>query len=467
MSADLMGYPLTISSIVFGCITFVSLIWFTLRIKKEPIKSRTPMLVYPSAIYCVYATIILSFTEELRSNNKSNEKVFSIACRLSYWNLIFIPTFWLLPHFSRATILYFRSKWAVWILHAKTDSFEKKSYSSQENSVDEKERTEDYPTNKNKNKNCCQRTASFFSFQNFKLYTSPAYHFTVFILVNFITFIAGGISDSLDPSECSVSMLYIAIIETCLIIIGWIFACVKLYKIEDGYYIKQEFTMYAIFIPLYLISVSVTGFFGPSWVAPLFFLLFFFVSLLTSVIFPTVLTYSKIYAMSHHHFSYGVESRGRSSSERSNIVSFDEIFEYPEMLSEFTAFSTKLWCVENLLFYLDVRQFETLHTTEQKELEKRAKAIHKTYLRPDSIKLVNLDAIVFKNIEEKLERGEINKNMFDDAKINIEKLLKYDTFVKWQYVGKGTFHKKTRDQTRDISSVSVKLQTHEPNLQVN
>jgi len=80
---------------------------FSLRLRREPIASRSPALVFvPPLYFLVDLAVRAHFYEQLERGGD-----LTLACKLVEWSSLFFLPFLTFPFFLRASILYYRYRW--------------------------------------------------------------------------------------------------------------------------------------------------------------------------------------------------------------------------------------------------------------------------------------------------------------------------------------------------------------------
>lgn len=105
----------------------------------------------------------------------------------------------------------------------------------------------------------------------------------------------------------------------------------------------------------------------------------------------------------------------------------------PEFLDSFKDYLTKTYCMENLLFYLETRDFEA-NWAERSEEERKAEAqrIYDTFVRPGSELEVNLDETTRELIAQNLKGEAIPADFYEKSGRETYTLMETDSFSKWK-----------------------------------
>ncbi len=117
---------------------------------------------------------------------------------------------------------------------------------------------------------------------------------------------------------------------------------------------------------------------------------------------------------------------------------FNDLLDDEELRREFQVYLVKIFCVENLFFYLDVNKFLKLDFSDQDLVTKEAQRLVEVYLADDEIATmpVSIDYNLKKDIEQRVAECEmVTPDLFNTAKSEIEQLLKL-SFAQWKNTSK-------------------------------
>jgi hypothetical protein len=114
-------------------------------------------------------------------------------------------------------------------------------------------------------------------------------------------------------------------------------------------------------------------------------------------------------------------------------VQFERVMEDAEICKLFKQFLEKAQCVDAMLFLEAVKQFE--NSSEDRMSQRRSTAIniYKTFVERDSIQEINIASTIVSPIDQYFKSingsgGEINSDIFSDAKLSITKQLKEHSY---------------------------------------
>jgi len=308
-----MASPYIIFLSLYAAHVVIGLSLLASRMKHEPIRSRTPSLLFPSAFYGLLTVLLITLLQEAKDA--------TLLCSLSVWNsIIFVPS-WLSPHFLRAFILYNQFRWNQEKMAFSEDIL--KSYSSLQVQ-------ETCPEPRN-----IRQTES--RLKRYRLFTSPLFNFALFVFIFVVNAAVGAAlfygnpapipEDALEnPAECLGWVLYLVIVHLVLEIVGLLVSSIMLWKVQDGYFIKQEFTVYffflSIFVVCFLVIFSVPSLSGKLENPLLFTSIFFLFTF--SVYFPFFLSFTKRFTSKARQEESEGSSTETTMDETPNILKMSE-----------------------------------------------------------------------------------------------------------------------------------------------
>jgi len=475
---------------IYACHVIIGLSLLTSRLDREPIRSRTPSLLYPSAFYGLLTVLMVSyFQEQIDAGNTDP----LLICQVSIWNsIIFVPS-WLSPHFLRAFILYHQLRWNQEKIDLTADLTRSRlqgHVAPSPQGLLEKERGE--------------LRALTRRLKRYRLFTSPWFNFAVFATIFVVNAGIGagllyGNRDAIPenfvrPADCFGWVLYLVIFHCVMVVVGMATCTVMLWKGQDGYFIKQEFTVYLVFLTLFvlafLVIFSVPSLAGTVENPVLFasvFMLFSF-----SVYFPYALSFTRRFSRP------APPPLSPSSSElREREIAMEEVEDLSKMkekdlfhramrderlFQELKDFAASLFCVENILFLRAVEYYEEVTRQEDEEERNETKEAHENgqdkqegkeqedqnhkgekqeegererrererererermggkvarrikqeFLLPYTISEINIDGNVKDHLIDRIDRGDFAPDLFREAKGLVTSLVVYDTIPRWQ-----------------------------------
>ena len=94
-------------------------------------------------------------------------------------------------------------------------------------------------------------------------------------------------------------------------------------------------------------------------------------------------------------------------------ITLRTIISNEQYLQMFREVTIQYWCVESLLFVVDVERYKIL--LEDAQREKHARVIANNYLRSDSPLFINIPADMAKKIQERIANGDFATTLFNTA----------------------------------------------------
>ena len=129
----------------------------------------------------------------------------------------------------------------------------------------------------------------------------------------------------------------------------------------------------------------------------------------------------------------GTSERIRPMSGLNQINSwaanFDNLLIDPKGVAIFTEFLKKEFAEENIIFYQLCQDFKALF--DYHEMRELAMKIYHQHLASNCPHPVNLDSQVLQSVYEKLESNLISRDIFDEAFLQIYKLMKFDPYSRF------------------------------------
>eukprot|EP01114_Cavostelium_apophysatum_P020208 TRINITY_DN6711_c0_g1_i1.p1 TRINITY_DN6711_c0_g1~~TRINITY_DN6711_c0_g1_i1.p1 ORF type:complete len:549 (+),score=98.36 TRINITY_DN6711_c0_g1_i1:211-1857(+) len=229
-------------------------------------------------------------------------------------------------------------------------------------------------------------------------------------------------------TNCQASTLFFSVSFTffALFIVALIVAIVFMRNVKDEFNITRELqivcvTWVLLIVPYLVIKLvyalrEVEPPFRPVW----FLLVSTAVSFATSIFWPVVRTFFP---------------EPEVSWPGCDIVSsLESVIENKLSRQTFNQFLVAEWSVENLLFYLDVKNFKTLKTSRQ--ITQRSNEIYQKYFAAGAVCEVNLDAGILNGIHQEFAKNTQDKetllNVFNDAEQACFALMKESSFPRFK-----------------------------------
>ena len=130
-------------------------------------------------------------------------------------------------------------------------------------------------------------------------------------------------------------------------------------------------------------------------------------------------------------------SKSRSMMSLSNMDVGEDPFRYclahEEFVESFKVFLKKIFCVENLLFYLESTHFRKFYDEIPEDLRPlTALRIFRTYVEVGSHLEVNIDEETREGITAAVRHSQFDGDLFLEATRAIFRLMEDDSFPKWQ-----------------------------------
>ena len=188
---------------------------------------------------------------------------------------------------------------------------------------------------------------------------------------------------------------------------------------------------------------------------------------LTSAVFPLLLTNDKFLIRLQRQLSHLRGSRsmdieaGLANHADSLILSLTSknadilqvIVENDVLRESFKAYCNKNWSVENLLFYMAVRDFKIAVNAGclDNSIVETANIIYDNFIMAGSCTEINIDSGTRRNIADRIKLNNIGGDMFNAAEHHIVNLMTQDTVVGWQATSEGRDAWKQASQ-RQLSS---------------
>lgn len=297
-----------------------------------------------------------------------------------------------------------------------------------------------------------------------------------------------------DYGECNrdVFMAY----AITLLVVSSVIGCFLLYlwRNSDPFFLRLElFVSMCSHFPTTILLSLMYGF-GPNvfadwfdyrWLNPMMGL----PVLLTNAIFPLLLTNDSIFSSLQQRLSVMRGSRswlmgtadeemglsGLASRADSLILTLNSggkdimevIVDNPVLQESFRTFCMKTWSVENLLFYLAVRNFKLSPTIDE------ASTIYNDFIKTGSCTEINIEGSTRLHIANALKSGSnggggngsngssgrVGSDIFDVAEHHIKYLMINDTVIKWQATtdGREAWRRAAKSMTTDSHKLTKSI----------
>mmetsp|Transcript_3348 Transcript_3348/g.4853 ORF Transcript_3348/g.4853 Transcript_3348/m.4853 type:complete len:409 (+) Transcript_3348:1-1227(+) len=119
-----------------------------------------------------------------------------------------------------------------------------------------------------------------------------------------------------------------------------------------------------------------------------------------------------------------------SDSEREHNVSLQEVLHTNIGFEMFSKFCTEERDRENLKFWAACRRFSRIQ--DDALMVQEARIITETYVRRSAVNQVNLPAKLRRGLEERMEAGDVDPGMFEEAQECIYELIREDVFPRFK-----------------------------------
>jgi len=263
-----------------------------------------------------------------------------------------------------------------------------------------------------------------------------------FLIISIIVEVAGNLEKEGDLSvgKCLGRQSYVVAAQGIFFIVVILLLLVFLWKARDAFSIRTELTLLLITcVPVYIVFGVVLV--DPSAVPTLksnwLLLIILAVSISATIVFPLIVAVrERVWAL-QNTLPSGIR-RGTTNSQLDvAAISNDEFFfmciKNPTLLASFKEFTVVSWCVESIIFYSEVLQYEA---TESEEGRKGLiPHLRKEYIELASPLEVNIDASTRDRIISAMERGDCSPGLFEEAHKVVYSQLRYDVFPKWIRTG--------------------------------
>jgi len=231
---------------------------------------------------------------------------------------------------------------------------------------------------------------------------------------------------------CVQSQLYGVIIQGVLAVVALTFYVVKLWNINDAFYIKREMILILAGVPLLFLLFVLSFIFSWGVAEDVFMFLSTTYVMCVTLYYPSALAILELRKNARDEDLHPL--RKSMSGEELYYRAEDTFKSYlqeEETLVLFIKFCVKSWCVENVLFYLQVEKFNKLEDTPE-ALTPAAELIISRYIVPGAPLDINIEDHVRGPILEQAKKNEFSKDMFLKAQLHIFRVMYQDTYSKWK-----------------------------------
>ena len=222
-----------------------------------------------------------------------------------------------------------------------------------------------------------------------------------------------------------------AVVFTILIIVEF----VVMHRVRDDFAFKWELlTTCVIGIPVLIVWLlarfnAKVGAVAPPYVWPV---IAFLVCAVASVTIPMVHIIKNRRKLRHGDSGSFVSMEVIPNNPNSNAADFLlQVLDSPVLLESLQVFMVTNWSVENLLFLMEVRQFQSQKDSPEK-LQEEATRIYDFFLAPLSMFEVNLDMEDREKIMEEIQAQRATLSIFDVAKVKVFNIIKHDSLPRWR-----------------------------------
>ena len=231
--------------------------------------------------------------------------------------------------------------------------------------------------------------------------------FLVFNIPTLIIFLTVPLpSHPTSATECFGYFIYIVLGQSCVQSIFLNYLVYKFWKLIDPYNIKTEFAIILgmgyvgviAWVVLQLMDTLTGSTLFPHYFQPMYFQNSTMICIILGMIwYPIYLIYVE-----------KKKNRGLLIYEEAlpnpSDITLRTIISNEQYLQMFREVTIQYWCVESLLFVVDVERYKIL--LEDAQREKHARVIANNYLRSDSPLFINIPGTVATKIQERIANGD-------------------------------------------------------------
>lgn len=110
----------------------------------------------------------------------------------------------------------------------------------------------------------------------------------------------------------------------------------------------------------------------------------------------------------------------------------------PILLQGFMVFTKKNWCIENVLFWLEINRYKELVTSSSGGAQEKGRSIISDFVTHGSALEINIDSETRRALMQVAERGDFTEatlDSFEKAEREVFELMEKDSFEKWRKTG--------------------------------
>jgi len=282
--------------------------------------------------------------------------------------------------------------------------------------------------------------------------------FFFFIISLIVEFAANQTKEGMTSvSECLGPQGYVIGAQGVFYIIGIIFFIIYLWTAKEAFSIRSELLILVLIcVPVYVI-IGVALLFPDDFPENLksnwLLMIICFSSFSVSVLYPLIVALrTRGYKMQE---TVPILKKDPSISQM-EVLSTDQFFnlciENPMLLDAFKQFSVESWCVESILFYLEVLEYEK--DSQEQRAEKVPNVIAE-FVVVDSPLEINIDHSTREKILEAVNAKNFHDDLFEEAKKVVYSQLKHDVFNKWVHTNafKSVYEKSGLKRTTTVNNI--------------
>jgi len=245
------------------------------------------------------------------------------------------------------------------------------------------------------------------------------------------------------PGDCNRLVLCVvaSFLLTYVLLLGGLL--LRLRSINDPFLLRLEIALFVVAMSPSLVLLVLFPFapaifppwFDSRWIVVVCSLLLFFIDL----VFPVVCSFPRVQRLLDGLTRVRGKGKGKSLNTASVILSLNSqgadsflaVLNEPSLLEAFTHFAVKTWCVENVLFYQAAETFYHSYSAGGGSQE-QAQFLVQEYLVSMAPLEVNIDHRIRSKVIKEVEEKRISMDMFEEAREEVFKLMKRDSFEKFQ-----------------------------------
>jgi len=276
-------------------------------------------------------------------------------------------------------------------------------------------------------------------FQRHSWMNKPLFLSLIYLLILFIFSLACIIIHFAFPPEspfvpslgCIQSQIYSMVLQAILATSALIYYIVKLWNMEDALFVKREMVLVVAVVPLLFVFFVLSFLLAWDTAIHIFTTLAPFYAACVTLYYPSILA---LLVIRRNRIDQDLVPAGKSSGGEvfyQGEETFLLCLRSEETLLPFINFCVKSWCVETILFYLEVEKFSKLENNKEL-LAKEAKAIVDRYVAEGAPLEVNLEFEMRRNILNRVSTGDLHPEMFQRCQKHVFKVMYHDTYIQWK-----------------------------------